>query len=797
MLFLDLSFQKDLAGFADMKKPEKSAIEPYFDAGYALIPLHQFIKIDREGNIRGKTPLDKFWRTAKYNQKKIQRYIDRNHNIGVRLRKSDLVIDVDPRNFPDGDDVLARFLKDTKLDLSPFPHVVTGSGGDHYYLKKPKDVLINETLADYPGLEFKSFGRQVVSAGSIHPGAGKNPRRHKAYGKYYEWDFLAPTIDQVPEVPPALLKILKRAAPERRNGGGEHSAEEIGKMLDALNPQDYSDNDSWLKLMMACHHASDGDARQEFIDWSTQDPQYSNQAWSIGRRWDSLHRKGNSSGAITFRTLHKELISHGAGEAIPRPTAADDFDDIDEEVENANFFKELHEERKPPLERMNDEFCIVNEVGKFFVYAQAQDPTYTPTRRYWERFRWNDFALLNAHRTVQKAGGKGKMPITDAWLAWPGRRQYKGVLFDPAQEHPGYLNMWRGWSVEPRKGDWSYMEQLLYECLCDGNNDANRYVLDWAADMVQRPGHAAEVAIAFQGEKGTGKGTFGRVMANICGQHGLHITSPSHLTGRFNSHIRDVICLFADEAISPVDREANSRLKALITEPTLTYEGKGVDVVRGKNLVHIIMASNEDWFVPMSLADERRFFVTKVNKLFQGNKSFFKLLYKQMKNGGMEAMLWDLLNRDIGNWRPRDDIPATAGSIDQKIRSMTPICQWWYNILYKGELPFMVDGDWYGIFDVKAFKEDVRTNFVTFCDENGIRPGYSGRSNDLIFATELHRIIGEGFRTDVKMKVPNDRTDLGAYGDGRRWAFGIPPLDQCRKNMEDQLGGSVTWQKVA
>ena len=43
------------------------------------------------------------------------------------------------------------------------------------------------------------------------------------------------------------------------------------------------------------------------------------------------------------------------------------------------------------------------------------------------------------------------------------------------------LNMWRGFSVEARQGDWHLMQAHIRDVLADGDPEAERYILDWAA----------------------------------------------------------------------------------------------------------------------------------------------------------------------------------------------------------------------------------------------------------------------------------------------------------------------------
>src|SRR5581483_5529145 len=272
-------------------------------------------KPNKQGGVRkvGKAPLDSNWTTRPYDSAQVlARCINENRNVGVRLTEEQLVIDVDPRNG--GAEGFAKLCEDIGLDADDFPRVETGSGGLHVLMAKPAGLQIVDTLEACAGVEFKSKGRQVVAAGSIHPDTLKP----------YKW-IEEPTFG-LPDAPQALLDHIKR--PERSTevkGGGQYTQEKIARALEALNPTDFRDHNEWLTLMMACHHASNGDARPEFIEWSTQDQQYANDADVIGRRWDSLHT--DKPGGITYRTLNKILADHGAASAQAPADVGDDFAD--------------------------------------------------------------------------------------------------------------------------------------------------------------------------------------------------------------------------------------------------------------------------------------------------------------------------------------------------------------------------------------------------------------------------------------------------------------------------------------
>lgn len=279
-------------------------------------------------------------------------------------------------------------------------------------------------------------------------------------------------------------------------------------------------------------------------------------------------------------------------------------------------------------------------------------------------------------------------PWGKVWLESQGRREYLALRFLPGQPEvvDGYFNMWRGFAVEPQSGDWSLMKAHITDVLADHDPVSADYIIRWAAWTVQNPDAPAEVALVFKGGKGAGKGIFARAIKRIFGQHGLQITSPMQLTGRFNAHLRDCCVLFADEALLPEDKKAENILKSLITEPEIPIEGKGVNVVQARNHLHIIMASNDDWVVPASI-DERRFAVFEANRSHIGDHNYFEAIAHQLDNGGMAAMLHELLNMDLEGWHPRLAIPETPALRAQKQRTLDEEYRALLAVLEDGVLP--------------------------------------------------------------------------------------------------------------
>jgi phage/plasmid-associated DNA primase len=235
--------------------------------------------------------------------------------------------------------------------------------------------------------------------------------------------------------------------------------------------------------------------------------------------------------------------------------------------------------------------------------------------------------------------------------------------------------------------------------------------------MFQHPELPAEVATVLKGGEGCGKGIVGRGLYKIMGQHGLHISHPEHLRGKHNAHLRDCVFLFADEAFYAGDKQHESILKALITEDTLAIEPKNKNLIDVPNYLHMWMASNLDWVVPASL-QARRWFIPKVSDHRIGDREYFAAIYREIENGGLEAMLFDLLHRDISNFDPRA-VPLTEPLAIQKLHSLDTLHRWWLTCLDREFI-------WRSRFGVRMFQnwfefcttELLMSSYLQWCDEN-------------------------------------------------------------------------------
>lgn len=282
---------------------------------------------------------------------------------------------------------------------------------------------------------------------------------------------------------------------------------------------------------------------------------------------------------------------------------------------------------------------------------------------------------------------KGKpltKPLGAVWLTHPKRRFYHGIELAPnGNANPGYYNLWRGFSVEPKKGSWQLFREHLF-LLANKDPVYAEYIVTWMAETVQHPDRPIGVALAFKGEQGTGKSTFCKWFGSLFGVHFMHLDSEQRLLGNFNAHLHNVIVVLADEAVWAGGKAGLGALKRMITEETLNIERKGVDTMVVKNRMHMMVASNEDWFVPVGF-DNRRFAVSSTATDRQNDTKFFSAVRKELfEQGGLSALLYDLLNYKTET--ELRNIPQTKELDEQKYRSMHPREAWWYDVLCDGSI---------------------------------------------------------------------------------------------------------------
>lgn len=355
------------------------------------------------------------------------------------------------------------------------------------------------------------------------------------------------------------------------------------------------------------------------------------------------------------------------------------------------------------LGEYNAEIKHLNELNAKHIFINNMGGRNYVTSKGWNEVTEREeleFLQLDTFRNIYLNKTIGKSPLGAWWLQESRRNTVDGVIFDPSENSQiverndrKYLNLWEGFGVEVREGSWELTKKHILVVLCNSDSVKYNYVIKWLAWAVQNPHKRAEVALVFKGEKGAGKSFLFTQMKKVFGAHGMAISNPSRLTGRFNSHLRGLSFLFCDEVYYPGNKEVEGIIKAIITEEFIDIESKYREAESIKNRLHIAMCTNNEWVIPAT-KDERRYFIEQIdNRYAKGQASdhernlYFTALWGEMESGGREAMLYDLLHMDLTGWHPREDIPETSELVRQREMSMNSLNQAVKQMLDDGLFP--------------------------------------------------------------------------------------------------------------
>jgi len=704
---------------------------------FSLIPLN------------GKSPFEGGWQKYCEQKRDFKKEDFEGHNAGVCCGPASncLVLDIDD---PDAFDVLC---KENGLDVPETYTVLTGTGKPHYYFKYPEGAEVGNKSLKHPVypkhtiFDIRGNGGQVVAAGSIHPETGKlykiDKKTKGAPGPKWLLEFL-----KGEEINTDILWSIPM--PDDQEAGFVESlkvTDRIRRLIadGAPNGERSDKGAAVITAMLAGGH----DDRMVF---------YVFDHYPIGEKYREKGRSKNKWLQDEIGRARQHVANSGGIQNCSQGGTSQILTPMHEQV----------------IQKLNEKHAGVMLGGKFVVMNEIIDPVFGRPDINFSSV--GDFTNRYANQKVPNPNPVGSLEISIArlWLNSPDRRGYKGLVFSPQGDKEGYYNLFRGFDVEPKEGDWSLFKRHIWEVIVSNNKDAYEYIMYWMAHLVQQPGgQRPGTAIVLRGKQGTGKGCFVSQLGRIMGSHFLHIASQKKITGSFNNHLKDALLVFVDEGIWAGDKTAEGVLKGLITEDTIMVEPKGKDAFPVRNHMRLIVASNNDWVIPAG-KEERRFFVLDVSDSHMQDSGYFEPIFQQMDNGGREAMLYDLLEMDIAGYDLKK-FPRTAALMDQIIKSMSPIEKFWYTRLMEGSLSS----------DYSEWQESIEC-----------KPLYDEYKDFGSAIGERYKLTSSEFGKGLKKLCPSkDKKRRSAdHGGGRPYYHVFPPLDECRKHFEDLVRIPIDWE---
>jgi len=608
-MLLPLQDIRDIDRIDDFETKMHMAARLYAEQGIPVVPLRANSKILPEkktgvnyfsGSTKPKTMDKWFGEKGRY----------RGWNIGLVCGQELFVIDLDLHGRENGIENWEAFREGRELGC---PVAKTPTGGRHLVLR-------------WRGNLTSSSGK--LARGVDTRGGDGSPRSHVVAwpSRTEDGDYSWVEGGEIPETPQWISDALGVPWSSKPGRGNEEVGEQdeewkyelhqVAAMLDHVDP-DILSYEEWLFVGQAINSQHpDPDGLQLWDTWSANGERYVQ--GECEKRWTGF----NPGGTIRMGSLIY-FAKQGGYDTTADPARTGDFEEL--------------------VNKMNEDNAILLTGGKVRIVHRDE-------RGGIHIMGTQDFNTLMYNRTITIPNAKKRTTEADIWMGHPMRREcIMGMGFFPNEQfwHDGYVNMWQGWGVNPKEGDWTMFENHIKDILCGGDEELNCFVLDWVADILQDPMNPKGTAIVMHGKEGTGKGTFCEMVGKIMGkQHYKHVTNDRHLTGNFNYHLMDGLLVFADEVVYGGSRSTAGILKSMVTEKQLVCERKGVDSFMYDNRARLAVASNEDWFIPAG-PESRRWLVLEVSDKYANKRSYFDALYTQMESGGYEAMMHDLLARKI------------------------------------------------------------------------------------------------------------------------------------------------------
>jgi hypothetical protein len=454
--------------------------------------------------------------------------------------------------------------------------------------------------------------------------------------------------------------------------------------------------------------------------------------------------------------------------------------------------KIMNDEYVAAMELLNECYAIVTLGDSDRVVAEFSEDRIL----YWSFEQFKKRLIKSWVRVPPAPGSKdtaGKPKrLADAWIDSAHGREYnRAVCGMPGRPEIGFndLNLWRGFAVQPKPGDWSRNYEHLRDIICGGDDEALAWVLNWCAALVQRPGQLGHTALVLNGREGTGKGHF--VVEALGGlfrsEQFLQLTDPEQLTGDFNGHLSNRALVFADESAWGGDKRAVNKLKGLITERQIMIHRKFMTPSPEPNSLHVIIASNERLPVLLS-GDDRRYTVLHVSDARMQDGTYFKQLCAELRSGGLEAMLHDLQQYTV-DWDLLRQPHVTEAKRRIKELSMPFVQQWmrtYFDELTDEQFPNgIIEKDAIYRAYVDAFKQ--------------AKPTRETMLHKVTFGQEFADMFRRGWtKTDeggkgVPCEWPKEAKTPLTRGKERKPAYRLPSLGMCRWLFALATGTRPEW----
>ena len=361
-----------------------------------------------------------------------------------------------------------------------------------------------------------------------------------------------------------------------------------------------------------------------------------------------------------------------------------------------------------------------------------------------------------------------RCPFVKRWLDDEEKRTYRTMGVYPKECPVDVYNKWEDFEINKKsipngEGDAQPFKDLLWD-LSGSEQNSYEYILKWLAYLVQYPEEKPQTAIGIKGKYGIGKNLlFGLVGEDIMGsKHYFETSNPlDDIFGTHATQHEGKKLIFVDEMEVSIQRKVSERMKAFITNKSLTINPKGISPYNVDHLAGYIFAGN-GFLVSVPEGDRRFVLFEATGKYIHSSgegRKFVREWFEWKKDAKNLKAVYDLLmNMETNIEYLKHERPETAYYKKVRRQSLPHIIKWLDYMIWddfpdkfctKKNGKRVTDPD----FESKVSTEDLMFHFLrTFNDERI-------RTNARKFGKDLKK-----FEDERKLPFTNCKMHGGKMG---------------------------------
>jgi hypothetical protein len=418
----------------------------------------------------------------------------------------------------------------------------------------------------------------------------------------------------------------------------------IQNLLNILSPEYYDNYDLWVKIHYALKNIKTFDAYDLFINFSKKSKKFNLK--DANRLW--LSPINNSINQITPKTIYyfaKLSNLKKFTEILNPPNLQKNF--MSRQGLTYQDFT-----RKWRNKKIDNIINFINDIRQVMGYYDSGNPIYIFKNK-------NGVALYKKHNLKNYPIfllDDNKYKKQSFWSILQLNKnndiQYDDIIFNPEKTESNTFNLWSGFKSQPRQ-NINLIKPILHhikEIWANGITERYNYIINWLANIIQKPYEKNGTVLVFIGPQGCGKNILCNfLMHDLIGKrYSTTIKNLNKITQRFNSLLEHKLLITLDE-VSNIEKNYHKTfdlLKNLITENTQQLERKGLDPITINDYCNYIMLSNNYYPVKVEGMD-RRYCIFDCSGRYVSNTDYFIKLKKSFNQKTADAFHDFLLKFDI------------------------------------------------------------------------------------------------------------------------------------------------------